>query len=486
MGGEADSMKDKAPIFRLLRYSKDAVEKALERGERFLFEEALPTMLDELFALAGVLGVWQAIDELPDPRKSGRGYIPIPIACALTICRFLYAMDSFRRVGKIMLRDHTLLEKLGVLPTVCENGYYDCARDDDQDEPEEGSKPFDIEAVLDLLTALCQEKVQGVIVTFVKALRRRHGQLFRRGLFVMDSNHFRLKGSKQEYKWCALMLWTPYGMIPVAMEFSATQGEGTGETSVGRKLMERVLETYGEGFVKMLLVDTGYLDGSTLHWLKYEHGIDWMMDPRENMAITSSVLEMIHEKPQRPWHRVEAPRLERPKEQLPARKVMWLGRQRGFDTYGAAVNVTVIWDHYPPDKEHPEGYDHYEVLLSSRMDWGGVEMHKIWRRRWCIENTFGAMTMTWGLGKWQIERLGVYQSTIQFMALTFGLLVVYLYEQKLKIPLRGIADRLHRQAKGKMLVLCGGASVIATPAILNDWVGRGLLSRRMSMCGGGP
>jgi len=456
------SMEDQMPIFRFLRYSKEAVEKALERGEPFSFEEALPTMLDELFGLTGVLGVWQKIEELPDPRKSGTGCIPVPIACAVTICRFLYAISSFRRAGRILLRDHTLLQKLGVAPYICEEGYYHCARDDDQDEPGEAHKPFDIEAVLDLLKGLCHEKVQEIIVTFVQRLRQRHPQLFRRGLFIMDSNHFRLKGSKAGYKWCALMLWTPYGMIPVAMEFSETKGEGTGETSVGRRVIERALKAYGEGFIKMLLMDSGYLDGPGLHWLKYEHHIDWMMDPREDMKITESVLAGMNELPKRPWSRVEPPRLELPKEKLPVRKVMWMGPQRSFFTYGEAVNATIIWDRY-------------QVLLTSRMDWSAGQMHKIWRLRWCIENTFGAMTNAWGLGKWQIERLEVYESTILFMSLTFGLLVVYLYEQKLKVPLRGIADRLHRQAKGKVMVVCGGAAVIATPAMLNDWMRRGLI-----------
>lgn len=469
-------MEDEMPIIRLLRYSKEAVEAALARGEEFHFEEALPTMLDEFFGLADTLGVCQKLDELPDPRKSGEGYIPVPIACAVTICRFLYAMDSFRRVGKVLLRDHALLQKLGVAPTICEKGFYrGCARDDDQDEPDEAHKPFDIEAVLDLLNVLCQERVQAIIVTFIRKLRRRHPELFRRGLFVMDSNHFRLKGSKVGYKWCALMLWTPYGMIPVAMEFSATAGEGTGETSVGRRVVERALKAYGEGFMKMLLMDSGYLDGPGLHWMKYEHGIDWMMDPRDDMKITESVLGHMDDKPKRPWRMVEPPRLDLPKDKLPTRRVMWMGSQGSFFTYGEAVNATIIWDHYPPDEEHPQGYDTYEVLITSRMDWGAVQMHNIWRLRWCIENTFGAMTNTWGLGKWQIERLGVYQATVLFMALTFGLLVVYLYEQRLKIPLRGIADRLQRQAKGKVLVLCGGAAVVATTAMLNDWLKRGLL-----------
>lgn len=466
-------MKDELPIIRLLRYSQEAVERALARGEPFHFEEALPTTLDEFFALAGTLGVWEAIDRVPDPRKCG--YIPLPVACAVTICRFLYALSSFRRAGKILLRDHTLLQKLGVLPSVCEEGYYHCDREDDAEEPGLPHKPFDVESVLDLLKRLSQEATQGVIVAFVQHLRRRHPQLFRRGLFIMDSNHFRLKGSGEEYKWCALMLWTPYGMVPVAMEFSAVDGVGTGETSVGRRVIERALKAYGKGLIKTLLMDTGYLDGAGLHWLKYEQGIDWMMDPRGDMKVTGSVLAAKEEEPSAAWQSAEPPRLEVPKEKLPRRRVKWMGVRRGFFTYGAPVNVCILWDHYAADEEHPQGRDHYQVLLTSRLEWSARKMHDVWRLRWCIENTFGAMTNVWGLGKWEIERLAVYQATILFMALTFGLLVVYLYEEKLKLALRGVADRLERQAKGRMLVVCGGAAVVVTVATLNEWMARGLI-----------
>jgi len=468
-------MKDEIPVIGFLRYSREAVEKALARGEPFHFEEALPTLLDGFLRLAESLGVLQGFEGLTDPREEG--HIPLPVGCAVTMCRFLYALPSFRRVGRILLRDHALLQRLGMLPVVCEEGYYHCARDDDQDEPDEPHKPFTVESVLDMLNALDLDEVQELIVTMVQALRKRQPRLFRRGLFIMDSNDFRLKGSGTHYKWCALMLWTPYGMIPVAMEFSATKGEGTGETSVGRRVVERALQAYGEGFIKTLLMDTGYLDGPGLHWLKYEHGIDWVMDPKEDMKVTESMLSKKDEKPQRPWRLVAPPRLEMPEKQLPTRKVMWLGEQRGFFTYRAPVNGCVVWDRYPADKEHPEEYDSYQVLLTSHLEWSGPQIHDHSRMRWCIESTFGVMTNQWGLGKWEIKRLAVYEAAILFMALTFGLLVVYLYEEGQPGSLRDVADRLVRQTKGKMLLVCGRAAMIVTPAILNDLHGRGLMDR---------
>ncbi|NLC56679.1 MAG: hypothetical protein GX774_07585 [Armatimonadetes bacterium] len=61
------------------------MEKALAWEEPFHFEDALPATLDESFTLADTLGVGEAMEGLPDPRNCG--YISLPVACAVTICR---------------------------------------------------------------------------------------------------------------------------------------------------------------------------------------------------------------------------------------------------------------------------------------------------------------------------------------------------------------------------------------------------------------
>lgn len=468
-------MQDKPPIIRLLIYSQKIVEQALERGEPFHFEEGMPNMFDEFFTLADELGVFEGIECLTDPRK--RAYIPLPVIAAIVICRFLYGLDSFRCTGRVLLRNHVLLERLGVAPEVLEKGgYYQCQRADGGEDPESEPKPFDEETIADVLARVDVEEINALLARFVQHLRQRHPRWFKRGLFIMDSNHFTLKGSRRQYKWCCLMLWTPYGMIPVAAEFSATEGEGTGETSVGRRLMERVFETYGDkGFVKLLLIDTGYEDGPTLRWLHDEHDVDWVMDPSEDMKVTQGMLASMDEKPQRPWVRVNPPKLELPKEQMPVRQVMWVGEQRNFYTYGRPVNGCIVRDTYPPSEKYPEGHVNYFCLITSRMDWNGVKIHDVFRKRWCIEDTFGLMTNFWKLGQWEIGRFEVYRATILLMALTFGLLVVYQWERQLRLPLKRIQERLDRQSRWRVLVVCGGAVVSATPAMLNVWMQKGWL-----------
>src|SRR6266581_2853756 len=115
-------MSTRTPLFEFLEYSVGAVEAAIARGETPRFEAATPTFYDAFFTLAAQLGVLAGIEALPDPRP--QPFVPLPLLVMLTICRFLHNHKSFRRVGAILLQDQALLERLGVAPLICENGYY--------------------------------------------------------------------------------------------------------------------------------------------------------------------------------------------------------------------------------------------------------------------------------------------------------------------------------------------------------------------------
>lgn len=460
-------------VFDLIKYSLADVEKKLQEGKQPVFESAIPTKYDAFFQMCRELGVLDGFDTLTDTRASPA--VPKLALCILMMCRFLHCLRSFGRMGEVLLRYHPLLQRIGMAPVVLQRGgVYDCARRRREKEEEDPAKPFDEEVFSEFLRLLKPEELCALLRLLIMALRQRHRELFRRGLFIMDSNHYRVRVSGEEYKWCALMVWTPKGMIPVWYEFSRAEGEGSGETSLGRRVIRGAVEAYGKGFIKMVLMDTGYLDGEDLAWMKREYGIEWMMDPKEKMKVTGWMLAAAGAAREQLWRLVEPPKLERPKAKLPVRHVFWLEDLHNFYTYGERVNGCVIRDRYPPSEEHPEGEVVYQCVITSRRDWNAVQIHKVWRMRWCIENAFGAMTDHWGLGKWQIRHPAVYQATVQFMAMTYGLLVSFLYEEEHEPSLQKMADRFQRQTNAVMIVVEGACAVL-TPEILNDWMERGVL-----------
>jgi hypothetical protein len=456
-------MATSPPLFAFLEYSAQQVETALARGETPHFAAATPTLYDAYFTLCDRLGVLAGIEALPDPRT--QPYVPLPLLVMLTICRFLHGHKSFRRVGEMLLQDQALLERLGVAPLLCENGYYrHCAR-----------KPFNEEQFSEVFRRLDPEPLQALLAAAVQALRQENPQWFTAGCFLMDSNHFRLKGSRQEYKWCALLLWTPRGLFPVALEFSPVPGDG--ETTIGQRLVARALSTYGPGFMRLLVMDAGYLDGEWLRRLKDTHGIDWVIKAKEGMIVLEEMRRVAEVRGK--WRPAPPPQLDLPKAELPARHLCHTPKLYGFVTYGAEVNGCVVRDTYPPSAKHPEGKVTCEYLLTCCLEWKGTAINAAFRRRWDVESTFGQLTTYWGLGNWQIALFAVYRVLILLMALTLLVLQAYLTPERHHLSLQGVADRLAaQQRESRVLVRVGGACVLAGPKLLNRWIAQGLLCLR--------
>src|SRR6266566_2662163 len=438
-------MATATPLFEFLEYSVGAVEAAIARGETPRFEAATPTFYDAFFTLAEQLGVLAGIEALADPRP--QPYVPLSLLVMLTICRFLHGHASFRRVGEILLKDQALLLRLGLAPAVCEQGYY---RNGER-------QPFNEEQFSEVFRHLDPEPLQALLAQAVQALRGQQPDWFREGCFLLDSNHFTLKGSRQEYKWCALLLWTPRGLFPVALEFSPVPGDG--ETTIGQRVVARALATYGAGFLRLLIMDAGYLDGPWLRELQEAHGIDWVIKAKEGMVVVTEMERRAQERAV--WRSAPPPKLDLPQAQLPTRHLCHTPTLYGFTTYGAPVNGCVVRDRYPPTGKHPEGLETREYLLTSRLYWKGAAIHTAYRRRWDVESMFNQLTRFWGLGKWGIGLFPVYRVLILLLALTLTVLQAHLTRGPARASLQAVADRLAvQQQEPRVLVRVEGACVV--------------------------
>lgn len=448
------------PLFQFLEYSAGAVEAAIARGETPRFEAATPTFYDAFFTLADQLGVLAGIEALADPRQ--QPFVPLPLLVILTMCRFLHGHPSFRRMGEILLKDQALLERLGVAPVICAQGYY---RNRER-------QPFNEELFSEVFRRLDPEPLQALLAQAVQTLRAVHPDWFREGCFLMDSNHFTLKGSREEYKWCALLLVTPQGLFPVAVEFSPVPGDG--ETTIGRRVVARALATYGEGFLRLLIMDAGYLDGPWLRELTDDHGIDWVIKAKEGQVVVEEMERLA--RAQGVWRPAPPPKLDLPQEQMPTRHLCHTPTLYGFATYGRPVNGCVVRDRYPPSAKHPAALETREYLLTSRLYWKGAAINAAFRRRWDAESMFGQLTRFWGLGNWEIGLFAVYRVLILLLALTLTVLQAHLQAGPARKSLQAVADRLAvQQREPRVLVRVGDACVVAGPKLLNHWLAQGVL-----------
>jgi hypothetical protein len=467
---------DVEPVaFRVFRYSLASVEKAIAAGCVPLFEDAIPTQYDRFFAMAGAYGVLDGFEQLSDARKDPG--VPLPAVCVLMVIRFLRKLRSFRQMGQLLLRYRPLLERLGFSVEVCEKGVYCCKRTRGRDD-REAMKVFDEEVFSQALRGLVREELNRLLAALVKGVCQRHRGLLSDRLFIMDSNSYRVVGVDEGQKWCALMLRTRYGMIPVAIEFCATEGEGTGETSIGRRVLERALRTYGAEFIRYLLVDGGYIDGDTLRWLKAEHGIDWVIRIKEDMRGSRYMAGEALEARRWRWRSVKPPQLGCAKALLPEREVLWVEDVPGIAGQTGKLNGCLIRDIYPVSEKHPRGKVEEQYVVASNPVWRGTEIHDLWRKRWDIENAFGFMTDNWGLGSWQIRHLAVYQATIQLMVLTYVLHVLLQMGESKPQTLEQLKQRFEWQNHNMVLIRAGEACAILTPVTLNNWMVRGILRLR--------
>jgi hypothetical protein len=461
--------------FKVYRYSLRGVEHAIAAGCEAVFEDAIPTQYDRFFTVVEEMGLLPAFQQLTDLRRDPD--VPVTALCILMMVRFLRALPSFKEMGKLLLRYRPLLERLGFSVEVCEKGVRLCKRTRNRDK-REAQKVFDEEVFSEVLRDLDREELHGLMTGFVKVLRKKYPSLFEQGLFAMDSNCYRVVGLPVGQKWCAVMLLTRYGLIPVAIEFSATAGEGSGETSIGRKVLERVVRTYGQGFLKIVLMDAGYIDGETLHWLKKKQGADWVIRTKEDMRASQYMAGEAAKATRFRWREVKAPQLGWPKAELPTRHILWVEDIPSIGGRTGKLNGCVIRDTYPPSARHPEGKVQYQYLAASNREWKGWEIHAYWRFRWSIENAFGYMTDEWGLGKWENRNLAVYQATIQFMVLTYGMHVLVQLLERKGHTLGELKQRFEWQSHNMVLIRAGDACAILTPKTLNGWMARGILTIR--------
>jgi len=150
-----------------------------------------------------------------------------------------------------------------------------------------------------------------------------------------------------------LLLYTPRGLFPVALEFSPVPGDG--ETTIGRRVVARALATDGAGFLRLLIMDAGSLDGPWLRALKEEHGIDWVIKAKADMGVVTEMERRVKEKGV--WRPAAPPKLDLPQERRPTRHLCHPPTLFGFTTDGQAVNGGVVRDRYPPSVKPPEALE---------------------------------------------------------------------------------------------------------------------------------
>jgi hypothetical protein len=299
--------------------------------------------LDRFVVFMKTIGFLECLD------VAGDGYVRRMITIAKLLLTYqvkiLLGIESMNQVPGLLFNDVGLLMMLGYTAEQVENGH--CKRGKGKN-----TRPMNKNTLADALDKFSPEELEGILNGGVKLLAKLG--FIKDATFLMDATDLpttekcngsgrrtvdKEKWSRKEKRMVTIsettfgfklmLLRSLDSRIIVAAKVRQIQES---EKDWTLALVRQAAENIGEGKIKLLLIDRGYLDGLTLWILKHNYGIDWIIPLRTDMHITKDARGL--------RNTVDAKKIFR--EQREDLKVVGIAGLVSYDQYG--------------DEEHQEKY----------------------------------------------------------------------------------------------------------------------------------
>ncbi len=234
---------------------------------------------------------------------AGEGYVRRMITIAKLLLTYqvkiLMGIESMNQVPGSLFNDVGLLMMLGYTAEQVEHGH--CKRGKGKN-----TRPMNKNTLADGLDRFSPEELEGILNGGVKLLAKL--KFIKDTTFLMDATDLptteKCEGagrktvdkqvwSRKEKKLVTIsettfgfklmLLRSLDSRIIVAAKVRQIQ-ESEKEWTLA--LVRQAAENIGEGKIKLLLIDRGFLDGATLWTLKHSYGVDWIIPLRTDMVIT--------------------------------------------------------------------------------------------------------------------------------------------------------------------------------------------------------
>ena len=291
--------------------------------------------LDRFVVFMKTIGFLECLD------VAGVGYVRRMITIAKLLLTYqvkiLLGIESMNQVPGLLFNDVGLLMMLGYTAEQVENGH--CRRGKGKN-----TRPMNKNTLADALDKFSPEELEGILNGGVKLLAKLG--FIRDTTFLMDATDLptteKCKGAGRrtvdKEKWSRkekrtvtisettfgfklMLLRSLDSRIIVAARVRPIQES---EKDWTLALVRQAAKNIGEGKIKLLLIDRGYLDGLTLWVLKHNYGIDWIIPLRTDMHITKDARGL--------RNTVDAKKIFR--EQREDLKVVGIAGLVSYDQYG--------------------------------------------------------------------------------------------------------------------------------------------------------
>ena len=401
-------MADRKQEWRIFRWNREAVVESLKKGE---CDGILPAARGFLDGFADFLldaEILDALDQFPDPRQ--RCSIPIFFFCNTLVHRPLFRLEGLAPIERTLFRSPYILRQLGFNARQVAEGFYHTA---------EGQTPFTVESIAECFAKVNRDDFLANQQQVLRQLAAYCPGEFLEGLWVMDSVHVSVpRGAHTDafsFKVCVLGVWQEGVVWPLLWVFAP---ESTHETVVGKRVFAAAEEVLGEGVIRHLLLDRGYVDGKWITKL-FRKGTRVTIGVKEDMLAFEEMMNWRHTT-DTVWTEVDPPKLH--DRSPPKREVTgFIDLQDEWETCAAPLSGCLIRDTYTDERV-------YQGLITTAPAVEATEILSHNRKRWTLEEVYMTLTRYWRFDRLAPCRPGVAYAQVHFALVAFTLLGFYLQE----------------------------------------------------------
>ena len=401
-------MADNEQDWRVFTENREAVIEQLEQGRCDGILPAARGFLDgfaEFLLRAGILDCFAAF-----PDRRARRTIGIFFFCHTLVYRPLFQLKRLAPIERTLFRSPYILRKLGFNALQIEEGFYDTP---------EAERPFTAQAIADCFAKAEPDDFLENQKAVLEALADYCPGEFLSGIWVMDSVHVHVPNGAHtdphDLKVCVLGVWQESVVWPLLWVFVP---ESMNETKVGKKVFAAAEEALGQGAIRHLLVDRGFVDGAWITKL-HDQGTRVTIGVKEDMLVMEE-MQNLSRLPDAEWTPAEAPKIH--DEPVPERAVMGFSHLQGeWENCDAPLSGCLIRDTYPKKTT-------YQGLVTTAPKASPTEILKDNGRRWTLEEVYMTATRYWEFDDLPPSRLGVALAMVHFALVAFTLLGFYVQE----------------------------------------------------------
>jgi hypothetical protein len=466
------------PARYLSRNQKEVVKRLLE-GEVRMISSASWAFFEEFLRFLEEAGFFELIG------VEGKGFrrqmIEVSLLLMTDSVKILLGISSINQVPSRLFRDRALMLLIGysfeqMVSGFCYRGY------------EDKQKPMHKNVLADAVEKLTAEEVAYILNEAVKRLAERGVFKESPGHFALDSSdletteYYRGAGKKKVivrkklpegqyvefeeflYGFKVVVIYEVQLRLIVAAQVAPINRH---ESNFTLELLQQALTNVGQGVIKVLVMDRGFLDGETLWCIKHSYGVDFVIPSKDDMQVTAEA---------RSFRRQKGPAAELVWDQRAGEGDKQVGQVRlygvkavtAYDQYGDAehqkklnrkdfkanpLNVVVVYEW--EGKSYRPG--HETVFLTSLTIDYPLAVLDIYDLRSLIENcAFRELKQAWYLDKFPKKTADAVRGHVFLTLVIFSLANAYRTQVGQDLAQAGIRrQRLLWETANKVLVVTG-------------------------------